>query len=347
MSFNLSLIVVLLAILLQLATAIYALIMVRLSGRKIGWMMISTAFLLMSFRRVITLVLMIQTPDYQAVLSNEILGLVISLLVFLGTMFIKKHFEYMIQTQQKLRDSEESLLQINASKDRLFSLIAHDLKNPFGTLLNFSSLLRHDYENLPPAKIQDFIIRINNSAQRTHALLQNLLQWSRSQIGTLDIFPEEIDIFRLIQENFLLMNENARTKNITLLNEVEAGIQAYADENMISTVIRNLLSNAIKFTPANGTIRLAAKKENREIVISVADSGIGIAPGNISKLFDITTNFTTYGTDNEKGTGLGLIICREFIEKNKGRIWVESELNMGTTFFFAIPAVNHSGSQPG
>ncbi len=176
-----------------------------------------------------------------------------------------------------------------------------------------------------------------NSANRLRRLILNLLQWARSQTGRIEYNPENNDLKFEIDENISLLIESAEAKNLNLYSEIEENTFVYGDKNMIKTVIRNLISNAIKFTHNGGEIKISSKNKNDFIEVAVIDTGIGISKENITKLFRIDAQYTTYGTAEEKGSGLGLILCREFIEKNGGKIWIESELEKGSAFKFTLP----------
>jgi len=233
-----------------------------------------------------------------------------------------------------------TLEQQNASKDRFFSIIAHDLKSPFNPLLGLSQLLTQFPDETPMSEVRDFGARIYSSARSAYGLLENLLQWSRLQLGRLDHHPTLLDVGELAADNVLLLNEAAAIKNIHLLNHIPAGQQAYADANMLNTVLRNLLSNALKFTPAGGQVKVTAQPAEAGaawLEIHVQDTGVGIAPEDLPRLFKLGDTYTTRGTAQEQGTGLGLIMCQEMVVKNGGQIWVESQTGQGTTITFTVP----------
>lgn len=239
----------------------------------------------------------------------------------------------------ELDKQRKALEEINITKDKFFTIIAHDLKNPFNTVIGLSELLMERFDTYDTAKIKDFIFQINKFSNNAFNLLDNLLQWAKSQTGKIKIDPQTIDIFDLANENLNLYKVTAAKKGIHLTSVVDIGLFVYADKNMISTVIRNLISNAIKFTPKGGEIKLMASAKDAFIHFTIADTGIGISGENLRRLFKIEDNVTTLGTEDEVGTGLGLIICKEFVEKNGGTISVESTLNEGTQFTFSIPAI--------
>ncbi|PLX21903.1 MAG: hypothetical protein C0597_02960 [Marinilabiliales bacterium] len=240
------------------------------------------------------------------------------------------------KAEKTLINSENRLRELNATKDKFFSIIAHDLKNPFNDLMGFTQLLALNIEKYDKAKIEQFAHIIHQSSKLAYNLLENLLDWSRAQSGTLKFKPEKISIDKLIHENISLLESTARNKNIKIYSEVDQHVYAFADKNMVKTIIRNLISNAIKYTNQGGHINVRSKC-GKGCEISVSDTGIGISHENIDKIFKIDESFSTVGTEREKGTGLGLILCKEFVEKNGGKLWVKSEPNIGSTFMFTLP----------
>ncbi|MBU8893561.1 MAG: hypothetical protein KOO66_12350 [Bacteroidales bacterium] len=236
---------------------------------------------------------------------------------------------------------EQALTESIQTKNKFFSIIAHDLKNPFNTLLGFSDLLLKNYKVYDEEKCGHIVKIINDSTKNTYSLLENLLTWSRSQSGKIKFSPEEIKIKTIINEVILLLQQSAKNKNIRLSDNSEANLTVYSDKNMLNTILRNLVSNAIKFTHQNGAIIISAcETKNQDFIeITVADTGVGISKEKTADLFRIEKSDATYDTDNERGTGLGLILCKEFVEKNGGRIWVESELNKGSKFVFTTPTI--------
>ncbi|KAB2844556.1 MAG: PAS domain S-box protein, partial [Melioribacteraceae bacterium] len=238
---------------------------------------------------------------------------------------------------EALEKYSEELNQLNITKDKFFSIIAHDLKNPFITLLGFSDMLIHEYDELTEEEKLQYITEIRNSAKSSHELLENLLEWSRSQTGGLKYEPHQFDIYELVRRNFLLLNPMAKSKGIKLICEVNENTEVFADFDMINTVIRNLISNAVKFTNKDGEIKISAVSADGFLKLCVCDNGVGMDKKTLDKLFKLGEQHTSRGTSKETGTGLGLILCKEFIEKNYGKIWAESEIGKGTTFCFTIP----------
>ncbi len=235
------------------------------------------------------------------------------------------------------KDNELKLIELNATKDKFFSIIAHDLKNPFCSILGFSEQLiaqvnDHNYDDI--AEMADIIWR---SSDRVLNLLVNLMSWAQSQTGRLNFNPEPLVISELVDDVLLLMNGNANQKSITIVSYVTPDFVVNADKSMISTVFRNLISNAIKFSRPNDEIIISSVLRNDEVIISIKDNGVGISEDRIGKIFNISDAKSTQGTQNETGTGLGLILCKEFVEINKGKIWVDSIVGKGTTFSFSLP----------
>jgi len=239
--------------------------------------------------------------------------------------------------EEALRESEFRLRELNATKDKFFSIIAHDLKSPFNSILGFSELLRDDAKDLDIESIAHYAGIINSSAQHTYQLLENLLKWAGMQQGKIPFDPKMILLNELIIHEIQVLKNIADQKSIGLLTDIHGNIILTTDENMLSTVVRNLISNALKFTPKNGKIKVFARMKEDQAEISVSDTGVGMSAETIEKLFKIETSFTTRGTENEKGTGLGLLLCKEFIHKLGGRIMVESEPGKGSIFCITIP----------
>lgn len=229
----------------------------------------------------------------------------------------------------------EELNKLNQVKDRLFSIVSHDLRSPLNSLKGTLALM--EMGALTKDETKYFTGELNNELSYVLELLENLLKWAKAQMEGIETQPAKLDIDALVNSNVGLLQPIADKKQIVLTNHVPADTMAWGDEEMIKLVIRNLLSNAIKFTKESGTIKVESKLANEMLEISIVDNGVGISPKQQQQLFDNSTHFSTQGTHREKGTGLGLLICKEFIEKNKGRIWVESELKKGSTFRFTLP----------
>jgi PAS domain S-box-containing protein len=241
------------------------------------------------------------------------------------------------KTEAEIKQRNEELHELNATKDKFFSIIAHDLKSPFNSIMGFSELLVEQITEKNYDGIKKYAAIILESSQRAMDLLMNLMDWSRSQTGRIEFNPEFFEMVEIINETELLFDEIARQKSIGIKKALPRHAPVFADKAMINTVLRNLISNAIKFTKSGGEILISVIEKPDEITVSVKDSGIGIPAGRIDKLFRIDENYSTPGTNNEKGTGLGLILCKEFVEKHNGQIWAESEVGKGSVFSFTLP----------
>ncbi len=239
--------------------------------------------------------------------------------------------------EEKVKIRTQELTKANASKDKFFSIIAHDLKSPFTAILGLTDIMIANWEEMEENEKLEFIKDLNDTSKSTFNLLQNLLDWSRAQTGKLDISPGEFSPAKMVNEILKMQKSGTETKSIVIQNIINKEITCYADKNMISTVFRNLISNAIKFTKAGGSIEISANSDSGFYRFCVADNGIGIAEEELNKLFNITEKISHSGTADEQGTGLGLILCKEFIEKNQGEIFVTSEINKGSKFYFTLP----------
>jgi signal transduction histidine kinase len=243
-----------------------------------------------------------------------------------------------IKTHLELKFAREKLKELNATKDKLFSIIAHDLRNPLQILLFSAELLCKHFDNFDADKKKEFINKIYVGTNQVSELLENLLEWSKSQRGVIKSHFEKINLGALVRENINLFKENAEKKNIRLRSDIDKGDYAFADRNMIRIVFRNLISNAIKFTDTGGQVKISASVSTEVVQVSVSDTGIGIPEDIISHLFRIDKQKSTLGTAKEKGSGLGLILCKEFIEKNNGAITVTSTPGEGSCFTVTLPA---------
>ncbi len=237
----------------------------------------------------------------------------------------------------QLNEANERLKELNATKDRFFSIIAHDLRNPFNAIVGLSSLLVEQVRQKDYDSLDQYAAIIEESSQRAMALLVNLLEWSRVQTGKMKFSPVRLDLVKEVDEAVELALEAARLKEIVIERELPEHAFLTADHAMIGTVLRNLISNAIKFSRHGGRIVIAATPESDGWQVSVSDNGVGMTREVMDKLFRIDQNHSTAGTDNESGTGLGLILCREFITRHGGSIRVESEPDLGSKFTFMLP----------
>jgi len=241
---------------------------------------------------------------------------------------------------KKLTESEQHLKELNATKDTFFRIISHDLKNPFTSLMSISQAIDENYEAIDNEEKKMGIKKINEGINHIYALLENLLTWSRSQTGKIKYDPQICNLSDLIKENIALYMVSANKKNITIDCDLTDEFMAFADKEMISTVIRNLINNAVKFTKLDSTIHIALQSQDSNYKVEITDQGEGISEENINKLFRIDKKYKTVGSSGEKGTGLGLLLCKEFIEINKGTIGVESTLGEGSCFYFTLPKAN-------
>jgi signal transduction histidine kinase len=242
-----------------------------------------------------------------------------------------------ILAEEALKRSESQLKELNATKDKFFNIVAHDLKNPFTSLIGSSELLSRNIDQLDNEKIKTLALILNDASKSGYAILQNLLDWSRSQTGLLKFNPEIINLKKLIDEHILNLEQISSNKEIKLHSKVKDDLFIYGDKNMIKTILRNLMSNAVKYSYRSGNVIVNATFNDPEVIISVKDNGIGIPEENINKIFRIDFKYSVPGTENEQGTGLGLKLCKEFVEKQGGKIWVESIENKGSEFKFSIP----------
>lgn len=245
---------------------------------------------------------------------------------------------------KKVENQRDTLEELNATKDRFFAIIAHDLKNPFGALYSIIDTLHEGYSNFEDEEKVFYIEHIKTIANRIYNLLDNLLLWATSQTGRISFQPEVFDVSELIKENINLSLPRALKKRIQFSEIVEEGLAVLADKNMINTVLRNLTSNALKYSYPGGKVQIKAKSVKTDddkcwVQISVVDNGVGIDRETLEKLFRIDQNPSTKGTDDEKGSGLGLLLCKDFVEKNDGTIQVSSQVDEGSNFTFTIPQV--------
>lgn len=240
--------------------------------------------------------------------------------------------------QQKIVQSEEKLKTLNAEKDKLFSILAHDLRGPIGAFINLTELFMDESYEMTPEEMKGIAKDMNKSAQSLQSLLENLLNWSRMQRQDVVIQKNTIEINPLIEKALDLLKEAISNKALYVKNAVPDDVTVYADENMMQTVLRNLISNAVKFTPKGGNILIQALDgENDSVIVKIRDTGIGMSPEMIQNLYRFDKKTNRQGTDGEPSSGLGLMLCKEFIEKNDGQLSVESQVEKGTTFFFQLP----------
>lgn len=240
------------------------------------------------------------------------------------------------EAEEAIKKYSKELEESNASKDRFFSIISHDLRSPFQGLLGLTTIATEEFDDLTVDELKEFLNNINHSAKSLFGLIENLLQWSRIQRGKIDVKLTQIDLYYDVQYNINLLQPNANAKGIKIINEIDKNIEVLADTTAFNSVLQNLISNAIKFTKAGGEIIVNSKTNNDYEELTVTDNGVGIPEDIIKDLFRIDSQHSTLGTDKESGTGLGLIICKELVEMQGGKIWVKSKVDAGTSFTFSL-----------
>ncbi|GAO29897.1 sensor histidine kinase [Geofilum rubicundum] len=236
-----------------------------------------------------------------------------------------------------LNEANNELKELVATKDKLFSIIAHDLKSPFNVLLGFSELLVENIHKYTPEKSRTFAQNIHETSKQTYELLLNLLEWSRVQTGKLEPIPVKLKPSEIIQEAVSLFTEKTMSKQIELQTEINCDTFVRADKEMLATILRNLITNALKFTFPGGKVLVKTQRQGPDLLLTISDTGFGIAPEHLQALFNVDCGLSERGTANEKGTGLGLILCKEFVEIQGGQIWAESEPGKGSDFKFTMP----------
>jgi two-component system sensor histidine kinase/response regulator len=249
-------------------------------------------------------------------------------------------YEKLLESDEKIQIQNKQLSKINSEKDKFFSIISHDLRSPFSGLLGLAQLMLEKKHLLSEEDFDDLLNELYNSLTNIYKLVSNLLEWSRLQRGGIDIYPEKINLCQLIDSQIDVFDTASKNKKIKLINKIPENIFIFADENSINTVFRNLLSNALKFTKEDGNIKIYSETDDKVVRIIIEDNGIGMSPDTVEKLFSIEKKITTYGTSGETGTGLGLILSKEFIEKNKGTISVKSEEGKGSAFTVSFPVLS-------
>jgi signal transduction histidine kinase len=259
--------------------------------------------------------------------DDEILGYI----AYISEITKRKKAELLLEDQAK------ELQKLNLTKDKFFSIIAHDLKSPFNAIIGFSELMLQNYNDLDDTTFIKGLKTIESAGNHAYKLVENLLLWSKNQAKGNNYTPEWLSLNKQIKESLILADSAIQNKELKVSFNPEQTINIFTDRNMIDLVLRNLISNAIKFTHKNGQIKVSISENEQEILTSVTDSGIGISEIKLSTLFEINKPKNTLGTDNEQGTGLGLILCKDFIENLGGKIWAESILGTGSTFTFSIP----------
>ncbi|MCX6165466.1 MAG: PAS domain-containing sensor histidine kinase [Ignavibacteriae bacterium] len=241
------------------------------------------------------------------------------------------------KAELKLTEYSKELEELNKNKDKFFSIIAHDLRNPFTSIYGFSSVLSEEFDTLSKEEIREYINYIYIGTKNIYDLIENLLTWSRLQTGRAMVQPVKLNLFSEVQDAINILNVFTKNKRIKLVNAVEKNISALGDDNMVDSILQNLISNAIKFTKASGLVKITSKVTDNFVEISIIDNGIGMSRDEIENLFQLGKQKSKTGTSEERGTGLGLILCKEMIIRLNGQLNVESEVNVGSTFSFTLP----------
>ncbi len=245
-----------------------------------------------------------------------------------------------IENEEKIKKINAELTETNETKDKFFSIIAHDLRGPLSGLTQILEILATDYESMEEDEKIEIVKEAAKASNSTYALMENLLEWSRIQSGSLPYEPTKINLLTLINNTGTLYEQNIKNKVINFKVDVNPEVTVFADKKMTETILRNLIMNAIKFTPQNGSVSVYSEGDQNYSTIKVQDTGIGMEQTTLDKLFRIDVSHSTRGTEDELGTGLGLILCKELAEKQGGKIWVESKIDAGSTFYFKLPASN-------
>jgi PAS domain S-box-containing protein len=245
-----------------------------------------------------------------------------------------------IKNEEKIKSINAELIESNETKDKFFSIIAHDLRGPLSGLAQLLEILVTDYDEMEEGEKTEIVTEAAKVSNSTYALIENLLEWSRVQTGRISFEPKMINIYTLVGIIETLYNQNIKNKGITLNVAIDPEVNVFADKDMTETVLRNLISNAIKFTPQSGSVFVTSESDEKFCTIKVQDTGIGMDQKTMDKLFRIDVNHTSLGTANEPGTGLGLILCKELVEKQGGKIEMQSNINEGSTFYFTLPVSN-------
>jgi len=250
---------------------------------------------------------------------------------------LEEKAKHLFEFTDRLKKSEEELKEKNKRKDKFFNIIAHDLRAPFNSILGMTEILKLESEELSPAEVTDLATRIHKNSENVLEMVEDLLNWARMQTNHIDFDPKNIKISDVVFDTLYLLKQTASLKNIKVETDIDKNISVFADQNMINLVLRNLVSNAIKFTKNKGLIKIFAYAgDNNKVTIGVKDNGIGIKEENIKNILTIDEHYTKLGTNNEKGTGLGLVLCQEFLSKNNSKLVIESEFGKGSTFSFEL-----------
>lgn len=249
---------------------------------------------------------------------------------------VKTHLE-LKRSKDELEKKNAELTDLNDHKNTFFSMVSHDLRNPLMAFLNLAEILKDDYENMEEDRIRYFIRMLYEAADEMQKLLNNLLEWARLEMGKIEVKPEIIDMKEIVDNNVNLLKTNAREKSITIEEHLPEEVEVFADKNMVDAVVRNVISNSIKFTGENGKIDIGFQSRNGDKIVMISDNGVGIPKEKLDTLFSIKHIHSTKGTNNEKGTGLGLLLCKQMLEQNNGSIFIDSEDGEGTTVNLLLP----------
>lgn len=250
---------------------------------------------------------------------------------------LEQNAKDLVYLSNKLAESEEKLQQLNANKDRFFSIISHDLKNSFFSVLGLSKILADPENDDSEEKKLETAQMLHSSSKNLYAFLENLLSWARVQRGDIDFEPEEYQLYEIVSEVTYLFNSKAKQNGVKLINKIGDDTKVYCDQNMVKTILRNFVSNALNFTKKYGSVTIEAQLDDEKVTLFVIDTGVGISEKNAKKLFRIDEKYIGTNINGKKGTGLGLILCKEFIEMHEGEVWIESEIGKGSKFCFTLP----------
>lgn len=248
---------------------------------------------------------------------------------------LEKVLDEVRASREMISQQATELKELNNTKDKLFSIIAHDLKSPSGSLLGFSEMLKENLEH--NTKNYEYAQNLYDAALNNYTLLENLLEWSRAQMNRIKFSPSTFTLGEVVNTNIAILSLNTEKKKIIIDNKVDNSLMVCADKNLVNVILRNIITNAVKFSFPGGKITVEAIPLEKLVEISVADTGIGIPDGILKTLFLIGNKQSRVGTNDETGTGLGLILCKEFVELHGGSIWVESEVKKGSVFHFTLP----------
>ncbi|KAF0144244.1 MAG: histidine kinase [Ignavibacteria bacterium] len=278
-----------------------------------------------------------QTVNLSKLINLSIILIIAAFIIDLLVSDSKAYLSKLKLSSEELAKANQNLSSLVATKVKFFSIVAHDLRSPFQGLLGIANILENLDEELTPKERRDFVVRLNVALKRQYDFLEELLLWGKFQKNVVDFDPQYCDLKEIVERNYQILSGNIEKKKLNFIVDSPNQVYLTCDENLISTVIRNLLSNAIKYTPADGSISISLKEEFSFVTIEVSDTGIGLSDDRKQQLFQVEVNNSTRGTEDEAGTGLGLILCKEIIEKHSGEISVKSEEGKGASFVIKLP----------